>query len=116
MVSKSTTLIAFRFPVRYGELLAAEVLRNRFTSRAALCRQILARAVEVWGKLRPGPKKILFYDKRRRELAKLSGKSNVIAVRVSHQLAQDIRELAARDGKNVSELAGLAVLNWLNAE
>ena len=113
MVSKSTTLIVFRFSVRYIGLLNDE-LRCNNCCRTVLCRHIFKRAHEVLGNAKPPLKKLLFYDKVRRDRAHLSGKSEVFAVRVTHELALNIRAMAQRDGNNISEWCGLMVLKWLN--
>lgn len=112
MVSKTTTQIGFRFPIRYIGLLD-EVNKGNTLWRAELCRLILKCSYEHALDSERPTKKFLFYDKVKRERAQLSGASIVITVRLPHELATGIREMAERDGNNVSEWCGIAILREL---
>ena len=112
MVSKSTIQLGFRFPIRYLDLLNDRVKRSS-RCRADWCRYFLTWASEQFKDDGPPIKKLLWYNKVKRDRARLSGKSIVIAVRLPHQVADSIKTMAARDGNNISEWCGLLVLDQL---
>lgn len=112
MVSKSTTLIGFRFPARYISSLDAEAKANKW-SRSGFCADILKWASEAYTVGGESLKKHLEFGKIKRDRARMSGKSIVICVRLPNEVATGIRELARCSGNNVSEWCGNVMLRQL---
>ena len=79
-------------------------------SRAHVCRYFLNWASEQFINDKAPIKKLLFYDKIKRDRARLTGKSQVIAVRLPHQVANNIKMMAQHDGNNISEWCALLLL------
>lgn len=111
MVVKNTAQLTFRLPLRYKGSLNATVRASGY-DRAGWCRAVLTGQYEQTASIAP-VKKFLFYDKVSRERARLSGVSMVVAVRLPAKVAKGIRAMAQRDGNNVSEWCGMAILRQL---
>jgi hypothetical protein len=112
MVSKSTIQLGFRFPIRYIGLIDDEAKAQGW-SRAQYVRDVLTWALNGAQGGGASIKKFLFYDRLRRERVRLTGKSIVIAVRLSGELASGIRAQAELEGNNVSEWCGKSLLRAL---